>query len=131
MNRDIAKLWIDALQSGDYRQTTGALCRTAKDGTKSYCCLGVLCELYQQHADVSLDVDTREDSATGTTLKLYNRLDDFLPQPVRVWAGMKTNDGEFGYPDPVYRHDNLVAINDDDADFDEMAELIKEYVNIL
>ena len=37
MNKSIKKLWIKALRSGKFKQTTGVLC----DKT-GYCCLGVL-----------------------------------------------------------------------------------------
>lgn len=38
--------WIDALRSGDFRQTTGALKAVSMDGsTVGYCCLGVYAEI--------------------------------------------------------------------------------------
>lgn len=39
MSEDIAK-WVEALRSGEYKQTQGFL---EKEG--SYCCLGVYCEV--------------------------------------------------------------------------------------
>ena len=44
MKNNVARRWINALRSGKYRKTTGALKRT--DG--SYCALGVLCDLYKK-----------------------------------------------------------------------------------
>jgi hypothetical protein len=42
----MARKWVDALRSGKYKQTTeGLLSKTEVDGTKSYCCLGVLREI--------------------------------------------------------------------------------------
>ena len=37
---------MQALQSGKYTQGKGKLKRTRKDGTHTYCCLGVLRDLY-------------------------------------------------------------------------------------
>ena len=37
--------WVDALRSGDYIQTTGRLCRDDGSKHKTFCCLGVLCDL--------------------------------------------------------------------------------------
>ena len=37
-------LWVKALRSGEYKQTTGQLRKD--DG---YCCLGVACDLYGKH----------------------------------------------------------------------------------
>lgn len=44
MKNNIAKRWVNALRSGKYKKTTGALKRT--DG--SYCALGILCDLYKR-----------------------------------------------------------------------------------
>lgn len=44
MDDKLKKKWIDALRSGKYKQTTGAL-RRQSDNEVGYCCLGVLCEV--------------------------------------------------------------------------------------
>ncbi len=41
MNKELAKKWVAALRSGEYKQGTG--CLKNLDGT--YCCLGVLAEV--------------------------------------------------------------------------------------
>lgn len=38
------KLWVEALRSGEYEQTNGALRYEDK-----FCCLGVACDLYRKH----------------------------------------------------------------------------------
>ena len=44
MDKKVKKLWVTALRSGKYKQTTGKLIR--RDGSKpSYCCLGVLAKV--------------------------------------------------------------------------------------
>lgn len=37
--------WIEALESGKYKQTTCVMKMKEKDETFSYCCLGVACEI--------------------------------------------------------------------------------------
>lgn len=37
--KDVKKKWVEALRSGDYRQTVGTMYNPSVDG---YCCLGVL-----------------------------------------------------------------------------------------
>lgn len=37
--------WIAALRSGEYKQGRATLCATQGDGSRAYCCLGVLAEL--------------------------------------------------------------------------------------
>ncbi len=44
MKADIAKKWVEALRSGDYKQCRYVL----RDDTNSYCCLGVLCDIYSK-----------------------------------------------------------------------------------
>ncbi len=44
MNANIKKIWLKALRSGEYEQTTTRLCRPRSDGV-GFCCLGVLCDL--------------------------------------------------------------------------------------
>jgi hypothetical protein len=47
MKPEIKKQWVDALRSGKYKQTRGAL-RRDHHGTPGYCCIGVLCEVTKQ-----------------------------------------------------------------------------------
>lgn len=42
--KDTVTRWIDALRSGRYRQHKNQL-KTEWEGDKSFCCLGVLCEV--------------------------------------------------------------------------------------
>lgn len=44
MNKNIAKQWIAALRSGDYKQGHKRLVITDKD-ISAFCCLGVLCNI--------------------------------------------------------------------------------------
>lgn len=46
MNKKIKARWVKALRSGKYEQGRSSLKIIEADGSKSYCCLGVLCELY-------------------------------------------------------------------------------------
>lgn len=44
MNKRVRLKWIRALESGKYKQTRGKL----KSRNGSFCCLGLLCELYRK-----------------------------------------------------------------------------------
>ncbi len=46
MKITMKRKWMQALRSGKYTQGKGRLKRTKKDGTHTYCCLGVLRDLY-------------------------------------------------------------------------------------
>ncbi|MHB8602222.1 MAG: hypothetical protein ACYC9R_06255 [Nitrosotalea sp.] len=79
MHSNIAKRWITALTSGKYKQCRGELAIVKWDGTfKSFCCLGVLTDLYCK------EKKTHED--------MFNGLPSF---EVMNWAGMKTREGSY------------------------------------
>jgi len=44
---EVKKLWTDALVSGEFEQGQGRLCNEV-EGVRSFCCYGVLCELYRR-----------------------------------------------------------------------------------
>ena len=46
MNKDIRDNWVAALRSGMYKQGTGVLRQKSQDGRDGFCCLGVLCDVY-------------------------------------------------------------------------------------
>ena len=41
----LLRQWAKALRSGKYTQTQETLCRVGDDKTRSFCCLGVLCDM--------------------------------------------------------------------------------------
>lgn len=43
-NKELVKLWVEALRSGKYQQVKGVLREPLANGY-GYCCLGVLCEI--------------------------------------------------------------------------------------
>ena len=47
MKKSDAKKWVEALRSGEYKQTRMVLCEGDEmEGTTAYCCLGVACDLF-------------------------------------------------------------------------------------
>lgn len=94
MNPDVKDMWLKALRSGEYEQTTGYLREAKPDGKEGYCCLGVLCELAVKEGVLPAPV---MDSASST----YEYADedgttvDVLP-PVSVakWAGFTYRFGD-------------------------------------
>lgn len=78
MKREVAILWAEALESGEYKQTSGKLRDNAAD-TPEYCCLGVLCDI----APVGEWAGNRD---------VYGIVGDYdaglLPNVVGTWAGV-------------------------------------------
>lgn len=111
MNKRVKKLWIKALRSGEYEQATGAL-----RINNTYCCLGVLCDLYrkQEHKGRWL----RESADTFQFL----RTNSVLPDTVVEWAGLPDENPT------VRRTDNLASLNDGGKSFKQLANVIEKHL---
>lgn len=107
--------WVAALRSGNYSQTSHVLC----DGRGGYCCLGVLCDIYEEETGETLP---KEES--GRYKVSEETLLDF-PQ-IQEWVGLKGTQGEFATrADINFRL--LTTLNDewDDWDFNKLADFIE------
>lgn len=67
--------WVDALRSGQYKQTT----MTLQDGD-AFCCLGVACKVAEQHG-IAADYDA-DGELDG---------DNLIAQPAKDWLGLITS----------------------------------------
>lgn len=111
-----AKKWIEALRSGKYQQTKGAL-----KNTEGFCCLGVACELsglgrWEKDGAWTYYVVDEEGFSP-------DRREDYLPYAVRKWLGLYTSEGEY---DSDFGRTNLTKANDDDGlTFEQIADLIE------
>jgi hypothetical protein len=110
MNRAIKQQWIKALRSGEYEQGIHAL----RSGDR-YCCLGVLCDLY----DSKLWFNVRDNYS-------YMNADDLLPDEVVNWAELDSDNGVF-IGDSGEKQD-LSTLNDTGKTFSQLADLIERYL---
>ena len=107
MMNDNMKLVLKALRSGEYKQTKEAL--QDKDG---YCCLGVMCEVFEKETGGTL----RRGTKTGQILG--GELDD--QEGVQEWVGLMHCDGTSNNNPP------LVSLNDFDGyTFSQIADFIE------
>ncbi len=119
-------LWVQALRSGDYEQTQGALCRTRDSGPggnltprqAGYCCLGVACDVYQKN-EGGLRLGTDDDLDDG--YQTFDGEEGVLPDIVADWLGI-THAGDLENNDRT----SLVDMNDEGATFSEIADLIDD-----
>lgn len=121
MKADIAKLWIDALTSGEFQQDTLAL-----KGDTGHCCLGVLCELYMKDTGMGHWEESLGVIGHGfKTERMKSPSFSHLPEEVLEWAGMQSSEGAV--------HDTtLVILNDrDHVPFDKIAKIIEINVDEL
>lgn len=121
INKKRLRLWLDALRSGDYQQGSGSL-RPSQD---AYCCLGVLCDVYQRETgNGEFDVDRQGFFAAG-------EFDEACPpRAVLDWIGCDDLDGDFLVtPDECDKKKNVVALNDghfcEKRSFAEIADLLE------
>lgn len=121
MDPRVKDLWIKALESGDYKKGRYLL----RDVKNSYCCYGVLCDLHSKETGkewgVPVGVNARH---------RYDGAEQYIPEEVQKWAGMKEHNPTFQAPHPqddVVCTQTLTSVNDITHDFSEVIQLIKEH----
>ena len=104
------RLWVKALEDGEYRQARGQLYR--KGG---FCCLGVACKLYNKEKNKVLK---------------YRKDGDLENFPeVRDWLGLRNESGSFSAGIEGVDALDLVSLNDDGSSFKEIAKVIRANPN--
>lgn len=105
------RLWVEALRSDKYQQTTEEL----RVGN-GFCCLGVACEisgLGAWHDDKYITSDHRH----------RGELDP--ESDVTRWLGLASGNGAFGPRGPFGTQENLAHLNDNGSTFAEIAAVIE------
>jgi hypothetical protein len=104
---DNMKLVIKALRSGEYTQTKEML-----QDEQGYCCLGVMCAVYEKETGFTLD-------RRNTDACIYGgELND--QEGVQEWVGLKYGDGT------SMNNPTLTDLNDsNDYTFSEIADFIE------
>jgi len=127
--------WMRRLRSGDYKQTNGVLCRIEDDGSRSYCCLGVLTEMATE-AGLVREVITSD----GLGVYYINNEDPMesdnsgLLRPVRKWADVASLAGNIyrGNPTEGKMPNSLAGANDGwHWSFEQIADLAEENRDLL
>jgi hypothetical protein len=93
-----AKEWVQALRSGKYAQGWYQL----KRDDDRFCCLGVACELAMK----------------AGVIKRYEPSNGALPRSVRLWLGLKHENGDYGTA-------SLANDNDHGKSFGDIADIIE------
>jgi hypothetical protein len=126
MKPEIKEMWIEALLSDDYQQGRHHLCQDNNDGSKSWCCLGVLTDLAIKNG-VSVDIERFLDDSNVYT---FDNESETLPLAVKEWSGIDTGSGQYSHPnidDDDALTCSLAEDNDAGLMFDELVEIIREY----
>jgi hypothetical protein len=138
MKKEVAKKWVKALRSGKYKKGTGYLKQYNKKNEARYCCLGVLCELYngsmkKNHKKTLKTRNQEHDFDYNNGVILFNNKYGSLPNVVKKWAGMKDSTGEFLYKikdkyGEYKNNENLSVLNDTGRKFSTIANTIEKHI---
>lgn len=134
MKKAIATKWIKALRSGKYTQGQHALRYDDEQGVTHHCCLGVLCELYNEEKkrkqEKGLKVQETENPdniPSSVTVYAFGKESGVLPKKVKEWAGLESPCGEF-FHKQTYA---LTELNDEGKSFKQIANIIERRVDDL
>lgn len=133
MNPEIKAQWVKALESGEYKQGKGWLNPIEPDGTETFCCLGVLCDL----AAVKAGVAERKNSSSvlwphrnyGSPAE-YMSESQTLPPAVMAWAGLHDDNPMVTYSGEMAciaeLNDGIAITDGEGLKFPEIAKIINE-----
>ena len=123
MNLEVQKKWVNALRSGEYKQGREAL--KVKD---TFCCLGVLCDLYSKEHNVGEWVQ-RDDFVDGFDYKEGDlpSANGILPTHIMLWAGLKEKNPVVSGSSRV-RIERLSRKNDAGTSFSKIADIIEKEI---
>jgi hypothetical protein len=128
VNAEIAKKWVAALRSGEYRQSKSQLRRG--DG---FCCLGVLCELAAKEGVGQWNgtaFTTDRMHMGGDFVDFVNHRDvHYLPHGVTGWACVQSKDPQV--LDDNNGKSHLSELNDNGFTFDQIATIIEKQAEML
>lgn len=142
MRKEVMKKWVKALRSGKFKQGQGTLKQFNKKGQEQHCCLGVLCELYNETMKKNKKktlpekvCDNDRDFSYGYC-RFGGKKED-LPKEVKDWSGIKNSLGRFeitktdedGIED--YEVETLADLNDLGKKFKTIANIIEKNYEVL
>jgi hypothetical protein len=93
MDQQIKKQWVEALRSGKYKQGREYLRTELSDGSYSYCCLGVLCDIREVDLWNSLYPSYDDGELPNSTILDKVKLDFYTAQEL---ADMNDEGSSFG-----------------------------------
>lgn len=141
MKNNIMKKWVKALRSGKYKQGIGMLKQFNSKGQAQHCCLGVLCELYNEEMKKNHKKALTEKICDNDSYHFkygytkFNGTSCALPEDVKKWSGIRTNYGKFYGNNDLYYSSNeekndlstpLDFLNDSGAKFKTISNIIEK-----
>jgi hypothetical protein len=129
MNAEIKTKWLEALKSGEYKKGVKAL----RTPTNEFCCLGVLCDLYQKETGKGAWNERGGFTPDPEAVYGYAQWEySVTPNEVREWAGLPTVNPNVPNVDKIatgWSSDasnlSLAEINDNTDTFDSVIRSIE------
>jgi uncharacterized Ntn-hydrolase superfamily protein len=130
MKKEIADQWVAALRSGEFTQGDQVLTQVHDDGTKTYCCLGVLSELACRAGVIAAPTEEktmieRDGVQEEVTALIYggvaSQSKTIAPGVVVEWAGLS-------HGNPItddFGSRTLAGLNDGGYTFAQIADIIE------
>lgn len=115
---ELVEKWIEALESGKYRQGLGVLVKDYGTPKARYCCLGMACQVIVDNKVRKLNLKEYSDESRGL-------LDASIAKLIGIDEG-----GGFRTP-VIHRgryYDSLVELNDGGVKFKTIARIIREQI---
>ena len=110
MKPEVKAKWLEALRSGEYKQGRMKL---KNEYNGSYCCLGVLCDVYHgATCDGFWNANSNQSGENFVVGAHASAL--YAPDAVLDWAGLDRTDSKY-----------LATTNDDTFNFDTVIDLIE------
>lgn len=130
MRKEIAKKWIKALRSGKYKQGEVYLKQFDSHGEPKHCCLGVLCELYNDNMrkNHKKTLSTKIRNKITTDCVVFNNREGELPRVVMKWSGINDPIGRFSDLNNI---GSLADMNDCGKTFKTISNFIEKNVENL
>lgn len=133
MRKTVAKKWIKALRSGKYKQGQSFLKQYNEKNQPRHCCLGVLCELYNDEMKKNhkkmLSTKIRYKNS-GIDCVTFNNKEGELPKIVMKWADISDSIGRCAGRCAV-EYCSLADMNDCGKTFKTISNFIEKNVENL
>ena len=130
-NKEVITKWVEALESGEFKQTHGRLKGVDRaHGTDAFghCCLGVLCELAAAEGVIAPSETYEIDSiVTGEPLKYwaFGTHEARLPNEVVDWAGIPSSDPFLTSRESSARREASVWNDSHQKSFNDIADMVR------
>ena len=127
MHKAYKEKWVKALRSGKYNQAKGQLVRERGDD-KTYCCLGVLCDLVRNDENLN-GIGLRMECNEALSININGESGGVVPIGTRTYLELIDGNPTLNFRGREGTSQNyiqsLANLNDDGMSFEQIADVIE------